>query len=354
VQTAHPSWRRLFVAIGIAIVAIDRTLVADSSPQAKPDLRARFLQEAAPEWTKLEAMVQCSQGTFTDHSLSYLPTSKGTRPREFRNTVKYYFNRTRGVAKYVSLGSPDDGTGTVVSYHGDYLFDLQIVKQDKGLRRYVNSFEPASLVGRDDWLDNSLGDLLLIAKCPAGLDLHRLVDGQRGAIVSIAPVEVNGKAAAKVEYNRIFPRSTKVYPGSLILDPAFHWAVMSYEQTYGWGKLTGRVEYQRQINDLAFPSKIFEREVNQKGQVLSDDRYDFAPPEASRTQLADYSLESYGLKPPAQNTYLPVGILYGVLISFIFVLSIAVIWLVVVLTMSRQKARRSGGGARAVEYGGDF
>ena len=88
-------------------------------------------------------------------------------------------------------------------------------------------------------------------------------------------------------------------PGWVIVDPHFHWAISSYQQTLSDGSKTfTRIEYQ-DIPNIAFPKKISQDELNEAGETTGGTLVlTFERPKPCEYSDKNYKLPQFALEEP--------------------------------------------------------
>jgi hypothetical protein len=112
---------------------------------------------------------------------------------------------------------------------------------------------------------------------------------------------VDEKARVRLDFDRMFRHSDKPCPAWVIVDPNFHWAIMSWELDDGLEVFRGTAQYREEIADIAFPREITVENLDLVGHVLTRSVRDFEMPVPCRAMAKDFTLESCGLKPPGSG-----------------------------------------------------
>jgi hypothetical protein len=102
----------------------------------------------------------------------------------------------------------------------------------------------------------------------------------------------------RFDFERVFAGSHKPYPCWAILDPAFHWAVRSYEQHFVSGMRIASTEYNPEVADVAFPKRIVEQELGFRRELQTKLVAVYQNPQPSHAVAREFTLEDFGLQPP--------------------------------------------------------
>jgi len=296
--------RWIFAIIGslLAGLLVENVSRAAQSP-AQADWQARFLAEAPAEYARLEATVGRLEMRYVCE-YSYYPADGSRRiTRKISNQVRTVFDDRLGGARSESstLGSVARPGVTVDACNPQYTFEVDSQRDNP----FVISQYAAKPSGEDEralWakqLENYRG---LTAEDFDGTSLLQLLKSGEITLKSSTVVGLNGKTKVRFDCDRVFKAGPKpgTYAGWVIVDPSFHWAVQSYEQHNPAGGMRREtIEYNPSISDVAFPKRIVEEDFGWYERPALQMVINFDDPQPSQAVAKDFTLESFGLEPPA-------------------------------------------------------
>ncbi len=293
---------RSLLAIAVLLFMIGQQNVSHAAqPSTEPDWKAKFLTEAPPEWKKLETAVGGWQ-VFDDAKFtSFLPT-KNKIPAEPIDAkeppVRLLFDAQIGGARVDYMGDSVDAWATSYVFNNEYIF---VVGKNASQRFRITKYSPinANRPEKDRWADEVDGSCLaLVAEDFRAFRLPKLIDNGQLSLKTATPILWRGKPLVRLDFDRMFSHSHKPYPCWAIVDPNFHWAIISYELNFGTGIARRTVEYQDGVADVAFPKHIIDQEFNALGIIIKQTIHDFQKPERSEATAKDFTLEAFDLERP--------------------------------------------------------
>ncbi|HEY2584881.1 MAG TPA: hypothetical protein VGI81_03835 [Tepidisphaeraceae bacterium] len=266
------------------------------------DWRAQFLAQAPAEYARLEATVSRWEMRYVYHHKDY--PYDGTR-----RVVRQHTSRCRTIFddRFGGIRSESSVIGVVPPgividvVNPQYRFEAD---REQG-RPYVISNYKQTQKGSRPWTEQLRDYRGLVAEEFGGYSLLGLIKNGGLKIKSARNVDVDGKKCIRLDFDLIW-RSTRaprtdLYPGWVVIDPSFHWAVRAY-QKYNGGREMRRasIEYNPTITDVAFPKRIVEEDFGSNEKPGSQSVMDFEDPTPSHAVAKDFSLESFvTVTPPA-------------------------------------------------------
>lgn len=330
-QMTTPQRSIRFMGVAIALMLLGQQQMTASraaSPATQPDWLARFLSQAPGEYARLENTVGRWEIRYLV-TTTYYPFDGSRRvDRRLVNGVRTVFDDgLGGIRCETSAIAPTTQPNAVVSaLNPQYTFDVD--KQQDGAYVITQYDEkPAAESTQIRWLEQLENYRGLAAEDFNGVSLLRSVQSGTLKISSVSTVNVNGDTCVRFECDRVFTskRHPGTYPGWIVVDPSFHWAVRSYEQRVP-GDVVRRVsiEYNPAISAVAFPREIVQEDFGLKGQPWQQKTMEFSDPKPSHAAAADFTLESLGLERPlnkaerrSRNVVMMVLINGGCLVALI-------------------------------------
>lgn len=279
-----------------AIAAATLLLICVSAPAAGSseesiNWKQKVCAQIPREFEKLKTAAGRWQGSYTETIESFAPGSISVEPaRRAVDKTNYFYDQSINGMKLLSVIDPG-GEEQVMGGNGQYDFSLD--KQTSNAAFYMTQYSPApstNYVESNRWI--------LAAYEPCAALLTKVIDGTGGHLTAVIPVEVGGKPMLRLEFNRKFRDTAKVYPATAVIDPNFYFSVVEYKQNYQWGYSKGTVEYQRQIEGVAFPKRVVEEDIAAHDRVAKKYTVEFTSPQPCQAKAADFTLEAFGLQAP--------------------------------------------------------
>jgi hypothetical protein len=273
-----------------------------AAPASQPDWMAQFLAEAPAEYARLENTVGRWEMNYVVTDTYYALDDSGKVVRQIVNRCRTVFDdRLGGIRSEVNTISPTTRPGALVTgFNPEYEFEVD--KQGDG--PYVMAqFEarPATQSLEKRWFDQLQNHRAFEAEDFAGHSLLRSVQTGQVKITSVSTVDMNGHPCVRFDCERVVSSGPRpgTYPGWVIADPSFHWAVRSYEAGIPGGSLRRvSIEYNPTLTEVAFPQRIIQDDFGRHGHLWMRSEMVFEDPKPSHAAAADFTLESFGLATP--------------------------------------------------------
>jgi hypothetical protein len=195
--------------------------------------------------------------------------------------------------------SADDPKMSVCGFNPQYDFVLgknSLQQQELYLREFHPRAGDSSESSVDRAWQADVLHSLFAAEEISGVKLSAVLDGSLGILKSITPTYNDKKLVLRIEYDRKFPDDNRRFPGWALIDPSAHWAVISYEQNYGWGTIRQQVEYQSDVVEVAFPKKIVR--ITSEGAKVGTVTINLSRPIPCNSPAHAFTLEAFNLEPP--------------------------------------------------------
>jgi hypothetical protein len=273
----------------VVLLLISPLFVSPSRAEHRADWKARFLDHAPEEWKKLEKHIFSLEGSYTQTDTSF--GGPGARvPRQKR--VDYYFNSRHDGKKLVFRDVPEKGMLAIFCSNGEYRFNVDRMAQGQGLSlRYC-------LPGPNP--DRYRGSVETALTCSENL-FNFPISNYVGSMESVTPEMSGEKTFIRIRFMRKLDGVDGLFPGSVLVDPSFHWAVVLAQQEMPWGKQEQHNEYQ-ELNGVAFPKHSiymdFAKGVAPNTYSMANTcTVDFEVPKPCNLPASEFRLEAYGMKP---------------------------------------------------------
>lgn len=288
---AFGQWIIILLALNCAASGVE----AGSDP-AVVDSRGEVLSNVPQEARKLEAAIGSWQGSF-ETTLTATGNAAGTTKKVTR--ADYFFNPRVGGGLLVTTSVfPKVAKGPVVGFNNEY--DFSLLRTPSQQQYYIHDYNPRprALPPLRRAFDSECLTPLLAAEDFCGVLLPQILDGTRGSLVSVTPVEFAGRPCLRLDCYRRLQGNPKNYPGSAIIDPGDHWAIMRYEQRYDWGVMRQTNQYGRLAGGVAFPQRVLREDVTNDGRIVETHDTTFGQPEPCDANAERFTLNAFNLEPP--------------------------------------------------------
>jgi hypothetical protein len=290
--------------------------ITSNAATTEPDWQARFLSQAPKEWSAFDAAIGQMEGivdeSYASRDRSSASTTRGASTRNesplgpaIHRQIKFYFNSTVAGIKLVSTRVPDNGKQSVLASNGNY--DFELAKNDPDQKLYISKYSPGDTANAQD-STSAESEFLHYILAPVTLGAARLkdlVNGDAGVLRSVEPVTIDGKQLVRLNFDRKFNYTHKLYSGWALIDPDMHWAIVQYEQQDEALVYSATIDYQPDVVQVAFPKRIVQDEKDLTGGLVARTILDFSKPQPCSAQPKDFTLEAYGLEPPKSGVPSP-------------------------------------------------
>jgi hypothetical protein len=257
------------------------------------DWKGRVRAEIPKEYSRLREAVGGWQGSYTQSIWTSPSPSRAStqtkRPKEVTLKTDYFYSAAIGGMKLITRDA-SDGEEDVLAGNHEYDFSLQKGASSQTL--HITKYAPTPTHRIDDnrWL--------LSAYNVCAMSLSDLIAGKAGQLKSATPMDLDGRPQVRLDFDRKFTDTEKLWPGWVIVDPNFHWAITAYEQHYPWGLKNGTLEYTQQDKQFALPKRMIEHDIDGAGRTARTYTIVFTAPEPCRAVAVDFTLQAFGLEPP--------------------------------------------------------
>lgn len=300
-----------------------------AAPASQPDWLAQFLAQAPAEYARLENTVARWEMNYVATDTYYAADGSGRVVKQIVNRVRTVFDdRLGGIRSEVSTISPTTQPSALVTcLNPEYEFEVD--RQGDG--PYVMAefaARPATLSLDKRWVDQLENHRAFEAEEFAGGSLLRALQTGRVKVASVGTVTLNGKTCVRFNCERAVRSGPHpvIYPGWVVLDPSFHWAVRSYEDGVTGGNVRRvSIEYNPVLVEVAFPKRIVQDDIGRRGHPWMRTELEFEDPKPSHAAAEDFTLASFGLaaplsRPATKNPNRTVTVLIwgAVLVALIF------------------------------------
>lgn len=283
--------------LGLLVSTLALARGADEDP-----LKTRFDKEAVASWTRIRQALDGWEGKVTHRNTRTMP---GQEPRVFIREMQYA--RRGPLTKTEMRNVSEPGYAFIRCTNESYKFSLeQKSAQD---RFHVDQYAPLK---KDD-LKKDLDMDFLAAHIFAAVRISGWVMPtglEEGSlrVVDLRPVAHEGRPMARLQIEwgppRVKAQSGKSPPESppaqkpemwAIVDPSDGWIVHEWHVKGPWGENNELNEFVRLENNLPFPRKLHEVNLNQEGKVIFESDWTFETPRRCDEPPSAFHLSAFGL-----------------------------------------------------------
>jgi hypothetical protein len=274
-----------------------------ATPTTRPDWLAQFLTQAPAEYARLERTAGRWEIRYVVTSTSFAPDGSRKVDRRIVNRCRTVFDdRLGGIRSDVDAISPTTQPDVAAgATNPEYSFEVE--RQPDG-RYALDQFSgtPAAQSAAERWVNELENHRGLEAEDFDGVLLLRAVRSGEVKVTAANTIDLDGKTCVRFECQREFKSSRHpgTYPGWVVLDPSFHWAVRACEHQFPNGSGFRRVtkEYNPAVTDVAFPRRTVQEDFGRNGRLQAQEVIEFDDPRPSHATAKDFMLESFGLATP--------------------------------------------------------
>lgn len=289
----------VFVSLASVLATLAGAPASPEKPPSvvPPDWRAQFLAQAPAEYARLEATVSRWEMRYAVNDTSYARDSRRVSRESFSQCRTVFDDRLGGIrSESQVVGVPGM---VVIGVNPQYRFEAD---SEKGQPFVISWYKDAQQENRA-WTEKMREYRGLVAEDLDGSSLLGLMENGALKIKTVSNVDVGGRQCIRIDCDQIWnsARTNRIslYPGVVVIDPSFHWAVRSYEQDNGGGgRRRASIEYNPTITEVAFPKRIVQEDVVGHDRVSLRMVMDFEDPRPSHAVAKDFTLESVGLERP--------------------------------------------------------